>query len=103
MASIRGMLRWMVAPVAIIAFGVLDPARANHYILPCDDDCVGPRWIATGSLATARQQHTATLLPDGRVLVAGGTDSNGVVLSSAELYDPATHRWTSTGSMTVGH
>ena len=42
--------------------------------------------------------HTATLLPNGKVLVAGGTNS-GAVLSSAELYDPATGTWTATGSL----
>ena len=39
-----------------------------------------------------RQQHTATLLPDGRVLIAGGYWSDGQkwrVLSSTEMYDPA--------------
>ena len=44
---------------------------------------------ATGSLGTARCQHTATLLPSGKVLVAGGS-CNWSSLSSAELYDPAT-------------
>ena len=43
-------------------------------------------WTATGSLGTARDAHTATLLPIGKVLVAGG--NNGAALSSAELYDP---------------
>src|SRR5262245_24205431 len=42
----------------------------------------------TGSLATARWFHTATLLPNGKVLVAGGWDASGA-LASAELYDPA--------------
>src|SRR5438309_1437239 len=53
----------------------------------------------TGSLTTARLQYTATLLPSGKVLVAGGF--NGSYLSSAELYDPATVSWGSTGSLTT--
>jgi MYXO-CTERM domain-containing protein len=45
-----------------------------------------PAWTATGSLATARAQATATLLGSGKVLVAGGFASGGA-LSSAELFD----------------
>ena len=45
-------------------------------------------WSTTGSLATARSRHTATLLPTGKVLVAGGEGTSGP-LTSAELYDPA--------------
>ena len=43
--------------------------------------------------------HTATLLPTGKVLVAGGCRVVGSDLSSAELYDPATGTWTATGSL----
>ena len=43
-------------------------------------------WSATGSLATARTTHTATLLPNGKVLVAGGSGPSGF-LASAEVYD----------------
>ena len=56
-------------------------------------------WSATGSLNTARYCHTATLLPNGKVLVAGGADGSGSVLASAELYDPASGTWTATGSL----
>src|SRR6266576_1002992 len=60
---------------------------------------IDPSWTATGSLGTARFFHTATLLPSGKVLVAGGY--NGGYLSSAELYDPATGSWSSTGSLST--
>ena len=49
----------------------------------------GGTWTETGSLATARRLHTATLLPDGKTLVAGGCNSTIGALASAELYAPA--------------
>ncbi len=53
-------------------------------------------WTVTGTMVTPRSGHTATLLPSGKVLVAGGgTKPN----ASAELYDPATGAWTVTGTM----
>lgn len=42
-------------------------------------------WASGNSLNTGRSGATAVLLPDGRILIAGGTDANGVVLSSAEI------------------
>ena len=56
-------------------------------------------WSATGSLATARYYHTATLLPNGKVLVAGGHRQRRRLLASAELYDPASGTWSATGSL----
>ena len=49
-------------------------------------------WSPTGDLGAARSAHTATLLPDGRVLVTGGFSPGGVV-ASAEVYDPAAGTW----------
>ena len=49
-------------------------------------------WSATASMSTARIYHTATLLPLGRVLVAGG-DSSGTILNSSELYTPSWWWW----------
>ena len=43
--------------------------------------------------------HSATLLGNGKVLVAGGRDSRFVELASAELYNPATGTWSATGSL----
>jgi N-acetylneuraminic acid mutarotase len=59
-------------------------------------------WTATGKMATVREGHTATLLPDGKVLVAGGAQSDDERLSSAELYDPGSGSWTATGNMAAG-
>ena len=58
-------------------------------------------WALTGTLATARTYHTATLLPDGDVLVAGGMDDSGAFLASAELYHPQTGSWSPTGAMSI--
>ncbi len=53
----------------------------------------------TGSMATPREGHTATLLRDGRVLVAGGSDNGTHTLDSAELYDPAAGTFSRAGHL----
>ena len=61
---------------------------------------------STGSMSTARAAHTATLLPNGKVLITGGMERNGGFFATAELYDPDTGKFAPTGSMItkrVGH
>jgi Galactose oxidase, central domain/Kelch motif len=48
---------------------------------------------------TARENHTATLLANGTMLVAGGQGATNAAVASAELYDPETGIWSATGSM----
>jgi Kelch motif/Galactose oxidase, central domain len=56
-------------------------------------------WTITGAMHQARAWHTATLLPSGLVLVAGGCTSTCDTTATAELYHPHTGSWASTGSM----
>jgi WD40 repeat protein len=63
-------------------------------------------WTVTGSMHQGRSGlngdgASATLLPDGQVLIAGGEDAKFNLLSSAELYNPATGKFSPTGSMTT--
>jgi N-acetylneuraminic acid mutarotase len=55
-------------------------------------------WTTTASLHTARDGHTATLLSNGNVVVAGGENNNATVASS-EVYSPTTGSWTTSGNL----
>jgi hypothetical protein len=53
-------------------------------------------WTSTGNFQHPRESHTATLLSNGQVLMAGGTNQSGV-LPTTELYDPVANRWSPAG------
>ena len=85
--------RWVVLLwVCVLALWQVLPAHAQTYT-----------WSDTGSMAMARFDHTATLLPNGQVLVVGGYNNSKGLLASAELYDPATGNWSATGSLANTH
>lgn len=78
---------------------VMDPARR------VSAQTIAPNWSYTSNLNTARSLHTATLLQNGKVLVAGGNAGDDLVVpsNSAELYDPSTGTWSTTGNLNSGH
>ncbi len=62
-------------------------------------------WTRIPDMASARRVHTATLLPNGRVLIAGGNGDNqsdNRTSSSTEIYDPATNAWTAGPPLATG-
>ena len=61
-------------------------------------DPAADSWTQVSNMNTARGDHTATLLPDGRVLVTGGKNQTGPQ-GSSEIFDPHTGTWTLTGSL----
>ncbi|MGH9077516.1 MAG: choice-of-anchor D domain-containing protein, partial [Acidimicrobiales bacterium] len=77
-----------------------DPASAAQNSAELYDPATNT-WSATASMTTSRLEHTATLLGDGDVLVAGGQSNSPTTgtTASAELYHPATATWSPTGSM----
>ncbi len=54
-------------------------------------------WSLTGSMGRPRADHSATLLPNGRVLVTAGWGD----VANAEIYDPSLGTWSPTGSMSI--
>jgi hypothetical protein len=57
------------------------------------------RFRAAGTMTTARRLHTATLLPDDKVLIVGGYGEAGGALASAELFDPVSGIFSATGNL----
>ncbi len=64
-------------------------------------DPLSRSFSAGPAMSVERSAHTATRLPDGRILIAGGLDSTGICHSSCEIYDRTTDTITPTGSMTA--
>jgi hypothetical protein len=81
----------------LVTGGSLSGNASNAVATASVYDPASGTWSATASMASPRIGHTATLLPNGKVLVTGG--SNGSYFASAELYDPATGTWSTAAPM----
>jgi N-acetylneuraminic acid mutarotase len=84
---VAGGMAWMyenIRPYCMALAEIYDPATNV--------------WTSAGSMTAGRCGQTATLLPDGRVLVAGGWSR--VATYTTDIYDPVTNTWSATGSMT---
>jgi hypothetical protein len=86
--------------VTTITIGFAIAAAAFHVSQPFTPN-VGSVVLA-GQMIEPRSGQTATLLPDGRVLIVGGMRRNQDFYKSAELYDPATGKFQLTGEMSIG-
>ena len=94
----------MYEPGKILYVGGGDPPTNSAEIIDLNQP--NPTWTYTGSMAFARRQLNATLLPTGDVLVTGGTSGSGFndlvgAVRTAELWRPATGTWTTLASSTV--
>ena len=92
----------MYAPGKVLVMGGgEDPPTNTAEVIDLNQP--SPTWRAVGSMAFARRQLNATLLPDGTVLVTGGTSSPGFndpagAVHAAELWNPTTEQWTTLAS-----
>ncbi|KQT14187.1 hypothetical protein ASG30_00960 [Ramlibacter sp. Leaf400] len=94
----------MYAPGKILLVGGGDPPLASAEVIDLNE--ADPGWRTVPPMSAARRHHTSTLLPDGTVLVTGGTSGPGhnnpdAPVLSAELWDPATETWTTLASGSV--
>jgi Galactose oxidase-like, Early set domain/Glyoxal oxidase N-terminus len=92
------------SPGRVVIIGGGDPPTNSVEVI--DLNATSPAWRAVSSMGNARRLHNATLLPDGKLLVTGGTsspgfnDARGGVLA-AELWDPDTEGWSTLASAQV--
>jgi Domain of unknown function (DUF1929)/Carboxypeptidase regulatory-like domain len=81
----------------VLDVGGADPPTATAEVI--DLNAVLPAWNFTGSMHFPRRQHNAVILPDGRVLIVGGSSAGGFDTSTSpvlptEMWDPATGQFT---------
>jgi N-acetylneuraminic acid mutarotase len=110
MQNTRGLHTATVLPNGLVlitgghngAWGGNPPSKGNTggYVSTCElYNPATNSFSYTGSLNTLRYQHTATLLPNGKVLITGGSIGYNTYTNTCEIYDPSTGNWSVTDSM----
>jgi hypothetical protein len=94
----------MYADGKVLLVGGSDPPTASAEVI--DLAAGSPTWRSIAPMAEARRNATATLLPDGAVLVTGGSsgagwDNSSSPVYAAELWNPTTERWTTLASNAI--
>ena len=93
----RGHRPWPALVISIVALLV-----ANGTVMAAGPATAADgTWSAVPAMSSARSAATASLLRNGKVLLAGGAGNSGI-LSTAELYNPATNTWSAGASMATG-
>src|SRR4030095_431518 len=85
-------LRWRMLNIIVLSALVLAPALARW--------ATAGSFTLVGSMRQFRRQHTATLLLNGKVLVAGGAPF--LPAATSEIYDPIATTWTNSGALNTG-
>jgi hypothetical protein len=80
----------------LVAGGTTDAAPPSAELFIPESSSFAP---TRGGMVYARSGHCASLLPDGRVLIAGGRDPNANLFKTAEVFDPVTQSFTTTGNL----
>lgn len=94
--------------VLVVGGEALEPSTGQRRALASAEvyDPRTNRWAVVEDLGRPRVGHTATVLPDGRVVVSGGetpaVNGQREVTSGVEVFDPATGRWSLSGDLTTG-
>jgi Ca2+-binding RTX toxin-like protein len=87
----------------VLAVGGADPPTATAEVI--DLNAATPTWRSVSSMSIARRQINATVLPDGKVLVTGGSSASGFNNESgavlyAEMWDPVSETWSTMANYT---